>query len=208
MSCLNKNPEATIVARQRKLMATARQYADSIQSQPGVVGIVLYGSLALGAPAELTQFSDVDLAVILDRDLPTHFAEHRLVDGIKLDVTLIHMGWLREQVAKPPEGLDPGGWVHNVLIKSLLLENAETILFDPTGEIAQTRRKLNELTTYPAMAVAGTQRWLRHVEKQCLASAREQWQRGSVAAFARRWINAAVRCGRMNWIAENPTMHY
>src|SRR5690349_15249580 len=70
------------------LMALARKVAADLPSRPGVAGVVLYGSLALGDPPELTPFSDVDLALSLEEPLPAHFAEHRVIDHVKVDVTL------------------------------------------------------------------------------------------------------------------------
>ena len=114
-------------ARHRKLLATARKYAGSRQSEPGIAGIVLYGSLTSGDPPELTPFSDVDMALILDRELPAHFAEHRLVDGIKLDVIFLPIDTLRELVARQPERLYQGGWLLHFLIKSFLQGNEDAI---------------------------------------------------------------------------------
>jgi hypothetical protein len=168
--------EGPIEDWRRRLMATARQYVGSIQSKPGLVGIVLYGSLAWGDPSELTPFSDVDLALLLDGEPPAHGAEQRLAEGMKLDVSLISMGWLREQLGPQPERREEDNWVHNVLLKSFLLGNEETILFDPAGEIAQARREFNALTSFPAMALPGARRWLREVEERHLVPAREQWQ--------------------------------
>jgi hypothetical protein len=152
-------------------METARRYADSLQSQPGVAGILLYGSLSSGDPPELTPFSDVDVALVLDREMPAHFTEHRLVNGVKVDVLLFHRDTLRDLVARQPERLYQGGWVLHFLIKSLLLGTPETILYDPSDELAATKRALNERTTYAAMARADAEKWLPDIEREQLAAA-------------------------------------
>jgi hypothetical protein len=170
--------EPSIRARQEKLLATARRYVDENHSEPGVVGMVLYGSLASGDPPELTQFSDVDVALILDHPLPAYFTEHRLLNEIKVDVLLFHIDTVRGLVAPQPERLYQGGWVPHFLIKSFLLGMPETVLFDPTGEIARIRQQFRELTTYEKMALLDAERWTEEIEKEYVAPAREQLREG------------------------------
>src|SRR5690349_7360998 len=95
----------------RERMALARQVAADLPSRPGVAGVVLYGSLALGDPPELTPFSDVDLALILEEPLPAHFAEHRVLDDIKVDVTLLSADVVRGFADVPPQRLYQHGWL-------------------------------------------------------------------------------------------------
>jgi predicted nucleotidyltransferase len=179
-----------------KLMDTAQRYADSIQSQPGVVGIVLYGSLASGDPPELTQFSDVDLSLVVDRELPAHFSEHRLRDAVKVDVILFHESTLRDLASRRPERLYQGGWLLHYLIKSLLLGRADTILFDPTGQITRAKQKLNEWTTYHAMVLPDARRWLDEAEREYVAASQQQLQQGNHR-------EAVKRSGDALWLLED-----
>jgi predicted nucleotidyltransferase len=180
-------------ARHKTLLAMARKYAGSRQSEPGIAGIVLYGSLTSGDPPELTPFSDVDMALILDRELPAHFIEHRLADGIKLDVIFLQIDALRDLVARKPERLYQGGWLLQFLIKSFLQGNEDAILFDRTGEIARTRQKLKELTTYRQMVLPDARRWLEAAEKEYLTAAGERLRQGD-------FKGAMEKCGGVWWM--------
>src|SRR5690349_1185071 len=98
----SRHPEGDLEAVRRQLMTVARRYADRLESQSDVVGILLYGSLASRNLQELTPDSDIDIALILDRALPAHFTEHRLLGGVKMDVLFFHASALRDLVSRPP----------------------------------------------------------------------------------------------------------
>lgn len=177
----------------QKLMAVAREYADRLAPEPDVVGMALYGSLASGEPPELTHLSDVDIALILDRELPAHFTEHRLVNGVKVDVLLFSLDTVRGLVREPPQSLYGGGWVLHFLIKSFLLGGAEAILFDPTGEIARVKRALNSGAAYRALAVPDARRWTEEFARAYLVPAaqhlgREEWSDALNKAGAALWL--------------------
>jgi predicted nucleotidyltransferase len=177
---MSRQAEGDLEAVRRQLMTVARRYADRLESQPGVVGILLYGSLASGNQQEVTALTDIDIALVLDRALPAHFTEHRLLGGVKVDVLLFQASALRDLVSRQPERLYQDGWVTHFLIRSLLLGSPETILFDPTGEIGRTKAALNMLTDYETMALPDARIWLTEVEREYLAPASEHLQEGNV----------------------------
>jgi hypothetical protein len=183
----------------KRLMAAARRYAENLRSRPGVVGVMLYGSLASGDPPELTPFSDVDIALILDNELPAHFVEHRLRDGVAMDVLFYHSDTVRALITEPPQSLYAGSWLPQYLIKSFLQGSEETILYDPDGELAQIKRTLNALTTMEKLALPDARRWLKETEAECLQPAVEQLREGSLLAATE---NAGFARRRMEWIAR------
>jgi predicted nucleotidyltransferase len=181
-----------------KLMAAARRYAESLRSRPGVVGVMLYGSLASGDPPELTPFSDVDIALILDSEPPAHFVEHRLFENAAIDVLFYPIDTVRALITEPPQSLYAGGWLPQFLIKSFLLGREETILYDPDGELAQIKRTLNALTTIGSLALPDARRWLRETEADCLQPAVEQLREDALPAAIE---SAGGARRRMEWIA-------
>ncbi|MEK7474415.1 MAG: nucleotidyltransferase domain-containing protein [Candidatus Coatesbacteria bacterium] len=128
-------------AHRSRLMAVARRCVPALRKRPGVVGLALYGSLA-GDPTELTGFSDVDMAVIYDRPLPAHFTEHRLAEGVKLDLLLFHRKTLREIGNRTLDQLARSSWIEELFIKGLMHGGRDTVLFDRGGEIARVKRQL------------------------------------------------------------------
>jgi hypothetical protein len=191
--------EALTSARQEKLLAIARRYVDENHSRPGVAGMVLYGSLASGDPPELTQFSDVDIALILDRELPAHFTEHRLLDGVKVDVLFFHIDTARGLVSRQPERLYQDGWLTQYLIKSFLLGDPATVVFDPTGEIARIREQFRGMTTHAQMALTDARRWVEEIEQELLTTARKQLREGDFeealkrAGWTLRWLEGTLQ---------------
>ncbi len=129
----------------RKLMAVARAYAEQLQQRPQAVGIVLYGSLARGG---ITDRSDIDMILIYTGELPPYFAEHRIVDQIKVDLIFWQIEAVRDLVVHPPADIYQPGWPQCYLLESFTLGGPDTILFDPTGEIDRVKRRFNELTDY------------------------------------------------------------
>jgi hypothetical protein len=161
--------------------------------------MVLYGSLASGDPPELTQFSDVDIALILDRELPAHFTEHRLLDGVKVDVLFFPIDTARRLASQQPERLYQDGWLTQYLIKSFLLGAPATVLFDPTGEIARIRERFRGMTTYAHMALTDARRWVREIEQELLTTARKQLREGDFeealkrAGWTVRWLEGTLQ---------------
>jgi len=137
--------------RRSGLMATACAYAKALRKRKGAAGLALYGSLA-GDPSELTRFSDIDIAVILDGPMPEHFTEHRLVGGIKADLLLFRLDNLREIGKRSPEQLRDSTWTEGLFIKGLMKGGTDTVLFDPTGEIKRVKKKLTTRIAWPDLA--------------------------------------------------------
>ncbi len=154
-----------------KLLAVARVWAERLTEREGVVGVFLYGSLA-GDPGQLTEFSDVDLALVLEDDfLPAHFAEHRVFEGVKTDTTLLSASTLRSWLAKPPERLYGGNWVHSLFLKALSHGDPEIILFDPSGLVSRVQKCLPSHST---LIRPDVHRWLADYRTSRLEKARTQ----------------------------------
>jgi predicted nucleotidyltransferase len=138
------------MATRQELLTIAHAWSKELEARPGVVGIFLYGSLA-GDPKELTEFSDVDIALVLededeDNTLPPHFAEHRLYEGIKTDTALLAASTLRGWLTSPPTSLYAGHWTNSLFLRALTRGSDAIILYDPTGLIAQARHALPSYT--------------------------------------------------------------
>ncbi len=164
----------------RRLMAVARRYALPLRRRPGVAGLVVYGSLA-GDPAELTSFSDVDIAVILDRRMPAHFTEHRLAGSIKADLLLFSIRRLRRIAGRSPKQLAASTWTENLLVKGLLQGGPDTILHDPRGEIARAKQRLAARTSWRATARLQARGSLQVARREIAGARRHlaagRWQR-------------------------------
>jgi len=177
-------------------MAAARRASIGLRRRPGVVGLALYGSLA-GDPAELTPFSDVDMALILDRKCPPHFTEHRLVGKVKADLLLFHLDRLREIASRSAERLAASSWTEDLLIKGLLRGGPDTVLFDPAGEIARAKRELAGRTTWGEVARIRAVRVLKEAGRELKKAATHfngrRWGRARFGARCALWeIDEAV----------------
>ncbi len=141
-----------------KLLAVARVWAERLTEREGVVGVFLYGSLA-GDPSQLTEFSDVDLALVLEDDfLPAHFAEHRVFEGVKTDTTLLSASTLRSWQSAPPERLYAGHWTNSLFLRALTQGTSEIIFFDPSSLVSVVQKCL---PSYDALIRPDIRRWLK-----------------------------------------------
>jgi len=175
-------------------MATARRASIALRRRPGVAGLALYGSLA-GDPAELTQFSDIDIAVILKGKPPAHFTEHRLVGGVKADLLLFHRDKLREIASRSPRQLAGSSWIQDLLVKGLLNGGPDTVLFDPAGEIERAKRALRGRTTWAEIARIKADRSMREAGREL--------KKAAAHLKARRWGRALFGAQSALWqIAE------
>src|SRR5438132_13971273 len=100
-----------------RLLSVAHRYAEGLQRRPNVTGLAIYGSLACCDPADITEFSDIDFALILDGELPSYFVEHRVVEGIRLDVLYFPRSLVVDLAVHPPFSLFERGWTPNYLIQ-------------------------------------------------------------------------------------------
>jgi hypothetical protein len=177
--------------KREQLLKVAHRYAVERAREPGVVGVLLYGSLASpDGAAELTPLSDVDVAVILDDALPVpaHFTEHRMRDGVKVDALVFPLATICALAEDPPERLWGRGWLLQFVLRTLLLAGEDALLYDPTGALSAVRRDLRARTGYEALATADAVRWLQDYEENGLAAAR-------AALAAGEWEAARERAG-------------
>jgi hypothetical protein len=170
-------------------MAIARGYSPTLRKRPGVVGLALYGSLA-GDPAELTSFSDVDVAIILKGKMPRHFTEHRLVRGVKADLLFFHLDRLRTMGRWSPARLARASWIEDLFLKGLLRGGPDTVLYDPTGEIARAKRRLAACATVREVARRRQARELLQAGKM-LTQAKRQMALGRHRQ-ARQWAGSVL----------------
>lgn len=177
------------------LLAVAERAAAPLRRDPGIAGLLLYGSLA-GNPAELTPFSDVDLAVIPRGKPPGHFAEHRLADGVKLDLTIYSRATLRRVSSLDADRLAGCGWVDDLLVRSLLIGGPETVLHDPLGLLRAARRRLGGRTTWREVARVRARLITGDLERRLAAAS---------AALARGDHPAAERGGE--WVIRTAMHH-
>jgi predicted nucleotidyltransferase len=164
-------------AIRNKLMTVANSYAQTLQSRPYIVGLVLYGSLARGG---LTPFSDVDIVAIYDGKLPDYRCEHRLINDVKVDVIFEQLDKVKDLAARVAHNEESN--VSGYFMESLLLGGMDTILFDPTGEIARTKRELNQITNYQRFVQPRASEWFHSIVNENLSKASESLQKG---AFSR-----------------------
>jgi len=164
-------------AIRNKLMTVANSYAQILQSRPYIVGLVLYGSLARGG---LTPFSDVDIVAIYDGKRPDYWCEHRLQSNVKVDVIFEQLDKVKDLVARVAHNEESN--VSDYFMESLLLGGMDTILFDPTGEIARAKQELNRITNYQSFVQPRASEWFHSIVNDNLSKAPESLQKG---AFSR-----------------------
>lgn len=102
------------------------------------LGAFVFGSVARG---EATDQSDLDVKVIAAEDNPCPNINHPVIGGVKLDLTFISSGQLRE--ATDREIAD--GWRVPMLAESLLV-------FDKTGDLATLREWARRAEPRPVAA--------------------------------------------------------
>jgi predicted nucleotidyltransferase len=149
-----------ITATREKLSAVARQYAEALRSRPDIAGLLLYGSLVHGG---VTPFSDVDIAAVCSGSLPPYDVEHRIVDGVKVDVIFARLEGLRELSARLPRHLWDESPVSSYVLESLLIGGMDTVLYDPTGEIIRVKEELARRTSYRDLAATGVADWFQQI---------------------------------------------
>lgn len=150
------------------LRNVASAWTEELKSRPGVVGVFLYGSLARGAKA-LHELSDVDVALVLeDAHLPAHYAEHRLLEGIKTDTTLMSASTLEDWQQKPPGRLYEGHWTNSLFLRALTQGSDSIVLYDPQGRIHRTKAIL---PTYDTLVLPEVRRWLANFRVERLEKA-------------------------------------
>ncbi len=150
------------------LRDVASAWTEELKSRSGVVGVFLYGSLARGAKA-LHEFSDVDVALVLeDAHLPAHYAEHRLLEGIKTDTTLMSASTLEDWQQKPPSRLYEGHWTNSLFFRALTQGSDSIVLYDPQERIHRTKAIL---PTYDALVLPEVRRWLANFRVERLEKA-------------------------------------
>lgn len=136
-------------ALRNHLLSVALPYAESLRNRPGLVGILLYGSLVRGS---LTAFSDIDMAIFYE-DSPVCRIEHRVVDHIKVDLIAFPLTDVTKLLHPIPSSLDVG-FPFSYVLESLLLGDSESILYDPSGELRRVKTRLDEQTSFPALKLA------------------------------------------------------
>ena len=122
-----------------RLLQIAQQLMESLKKRDEVVGIGLYGSVAYN---KVTPFSDLDMFIITTESEHSPEVEHRLYDGVRVDLIWETLErWQKIRYANP----EYFPW-H--LIKAFLLGSDNIILYDPQGVIKSKRDGLRQETTY------------------------------------------------------------
>lgn len=186
--------------QKKRLLAIAARFADDLRQRPGVQGAFLYGSLMRG---DLSPFSDVDVVVIYhDGSAPPYSAEHRLVDGVKVDAIGFDMAAIRLVADHPPGDMIGVGYFDWLAIEGLLLGDDQHVLYDPQHAIWEAKRRIGARTSYEAIARRTVAVWMREMDAH-LSHAREAlahgnpsdaiWKSADVARWARGTLTALGR---------------
>lgn len=176
----------------QRLLQVALPYAESLNGRAGVVGVMLYGSLVRGS---LTPFSDVDIALFYESD-PPHRIEHRLVSGTKVDLISFPLQDVTNLLDPIPSGLYCG-FPFSYVFESLLLAGPESILHDPTGEIARVKTRLLEETSYRRLAMAPIREELGRTYVDAIKDARHMLEQDcarEALGKAQRAADALAEC--------------
>ncbi|MGC4045869.1 MAG: nucleotidyltransferase domain-containing protein [Armatimonas sp.] len=156
------------MANPELLKSVADSWTEELKSRPGVVGVFLYGSLARGADA-LHEFSDVDVALVLeDNDIPAQYAEHRLLDRVKTDTTLLPASTLDGWQQTPPTRLYEGHWTNSLFLSALTQNNDSILLYDPQDRVRGARAALPD---YKTLVLPEVRRWITRFRTECLEKA-------------------------------------
>ena len=135
-----------INAVRERLLKAAISYDSSLRGRPGLLGVLLYGSLGRG---ELTIFSDIDLALFYEDEEPRR-TEHRLFKGEKVDTIAFPLSDVTKLLDPLPRSLD-AGFPFSYVLESLLLAGDDSILYDPTGELLRVKTRLNEQVSFASL---------------------------------------------------------
>ena len=90
----------------KRLMKIAEEQVELLKQREGVLGITLYGSLAGG---DITQFSDVDMIVVIQGEEPEYLTEHRVVDGLEVDIKPLNIDRIRSLPDRMQESVEDIG---------------------------------------------------------------------------------------------------
>jgi hypothetical protein len=134
-----------------------------VAQRPDVAGVYVYGSLSRGV---LTPFSDVDLIAVVQEEVPEYTIEHRVVDGVKVDVISVQLPDLVKLADELPTSLWDEHRVSGYALESLILGPPETILHDPTGEIARVKRTLQAALTYQQLILPDLSNWFHQMKRE------------------------------------------
>ncbi|MBM3216629.1 nucleotidyltransferase domain-containing protein [Candidatus Poribacteria bacterium] len=187
-------------ALRERLWTTARTFAATLENRPNVVGLILYGSLAHGG---LTPFSDVDIAAVMDGALPEHFAEHRVVGGIKADLIFVERESLLDLLVHVPKHFyEPERtWTFEYVLDSLVRAGPEVALYDPTGLIERVQTELQRLTSFRRLVLPSAQWWFRQAETNPLTEAKAHLQAGEAGVARGKACHAAGDfCRAFAWV--------
>jgi predicted nucleotidyltransferase len=174
-------------ALREQLLSIALPYAESLKSRPGLVGILLYGSLARGG---LSPFSDIDLAVLYEGE-PPHQIEHRVVEGKKLDVIAYPLECVTGLLDPLPRSMDVGPPFFSRAFESLLRSGNDAILYDPTGELLRVKTRLNEAVSFDALKRASLSNGYLHFYCPNIQQARSLLEQGDAPGA----LDKAKWCG-------------
>jgi len=171
-----------------RLMTAAKQQAEVLKRRENVVGITLYGSLVTG---DVTQFSDVDIIAVIEGKEPEYHAEHRLVDGQKIDIMPLSISRLKGI----PEDIQGSAqnFPSNIFVETVMLGGIGVILYDPDGEIASIRKSMRRQMSYRKLMMPFMARQLDYMSKEDwpkMTSAYEEGNYDKCVTWARimsRW---------------------
>ena len=170
-------------------MRVAVPYAESLRSRPGLLGILLYGSLVRGS---LTAFSDIDLALFYEGE-PPHGIERRVVDGVKVDLIAFPLADATKLLDPLPRSLNVG-FPFSYVLESLLVAGDDGILYDPTGELLRVKTRLGEGLSFHALNRVSLAEGYHQFYRVNLAAARSLIEQGDpTGALAKvEWSGGAL----------------
>ena len=146
-----------------RLVDVARAYSSELSKRSGVESVFLYGSTAYGT---VSRFSDLDIALVYSEPFPQCWVEHRIVEGVKVDIVSVPLYAVKELTA---QHYDMPWFV----LKSILLGGPHSVLYDPNGHIAAAKRALLNADWERDIAVPWCLRWLRSEVIKTAARAKE-----------------------------------
>lgn len=147
----------------KSLMAVAEEETEELKRRSDVGGIFLYGSLARG---EATVGSDVDLVVVLNREIegPEQFERH-LRRGIRVDLSFFGIEQGKRLAAAREENI----LLSRGFLELVLAGDFGKILYDPTGELEKFKASLLKKLSSPE--------WVRQRAIQTFQEAKELLQK-------------------------------
>jgi predicted nucleotidyltransferase len=158
-----------------RLVNVARAYSSELSKRNGVESVFLYGSAAYGT---VSSFSDVDIALVYSEPFPQCWVEHRIVEGVKVDIVSVPLYAVKELTA---QHYDMPWFV----LKGILLGGPHSVLYDPNGHIAAAKQALLDVDWERDIAVPWCLRWLRSEVIKTAAKAKEADPSQAVALLRR-----------------------